>query len=105
MVTPHEQLVELLFEAVDDEHGVIDMCRQQADAIQRAGYVRIHGNYRAHPETGRLAERIPDAHQPQDDRRMWFTWDWTEHGLQVRLLTDDEVANWHALTNPNPEEA
>jgi hypothetical protein len=46
---------------------------------------------RINPETGRVAQRIPDTHQR--DGFPWLTWSW-EPGLNVTLLTEADVAEW-----------
>jgi hypothetical protein len=48
---------------------------------------------RQNPDTGRLAERIPDEFVHDD--RPWFTYWWEPGiGLTVAVLTEDEMDGW-----------
>lgn len=49
---------------------------------------------RQHPDTERLAERIPADHLAEGESP-WFTYWWDkEAGLTVAVLTEDDVAGW-----------
>lgn len=51
---------------------------------------------RQHPDTGRLAERVP--HEFAEPDRPWFTYTWTVGGPAAALLSDEDVAGWAPVT-------